>query len=215
MSIVTAVNNHKQRIVIGGILGVAVLGLVLDKTMLAPSDASASLETSDLNLEVEESLPGSILDELNARSESELRESLERARASLELDLINVPDAFSEPAGWESALPASGSSETLIDGATDEPQPEFQLSSVFTTRDGAQAVINGEVVRLGESVGDWTFIRSIKQPGLGVVLEKDGREITIEVLPMDRVTSRSKPGATDSSASADDESGNADGSRGQ
>jgi MSHA biogenesis protein MshK len=59
--------------------------------------------------------------------------------------------------------------------------PEWQLTSVIISRDRRVAVINGETVTIGSSVGNAAVV-NIKPSA--VVLERNGEEILVNLLPV-------------------------------
>jgi hypothetical protein len=170
------------------VVGGAFTLLAIDRLWLAPSKASAGAPeaSSAAATPAEATAPAGATDPVPARPLSTPVDAL-RAQLAGELDRLAL-DAQVDPDAVRNALaPGSGwptPPEPAPDGAGDgqtepeSPQPELRLSTVLAGGQHQAAVINGEIVRLGQSIAGYR-LESIRERT--VRLSNGERSIVLEL----------------------------------
>ena len=151
----------RERKIILSVLTVAVLGLLVDRLFLsspgtgpgvaaadapAPAPASSAVVGTSPTVAVQADAPRS-----DSTSVAQLLESI---RQPGELASADVADAFRPSSAWKSTqgLADIKAPEELPRRTGEEFAREHSLSGVMRSDDGGYAVINGQVVRLGQTV---------------------------------------------------------------
>jgi len=170
------------------VVGAAMALLAIDRLWLAPSEASAEAPeaSSATATPAESTAPAGATDPVPARPLSTPVDAL-RARLAGQLDRLTLdaqvdPDvvrnALAPGSGWpappEPAPADAGDRETK----PESPQPDLRLSTVLAGGQHQAAVINGEIVRLGQSIAGYR-LESIRERT--VRLSNGERSIVLEL----------------------------------
>jgi len=189
----------RSRLAVFVALGVALVALVVDRLVLAPS------ATGPQPAAAAESPPGPAAAatqpptgpeapptaaETDPASPSAgpppLASRLAAAAERFSLDPERLRDGFAPAPSWLAELtepPPSEPAEAAPEPETPSPAEAFReghaLTAVIMTQRGGSAVVNGRVVRLGQTVDGFTLVRLTRRSA--VFASEDGEEVELRL----------------------------------
>jgi hypothetical protein len=157
--------TKKHRIYGGALL--ACLGiLAADRAFFAPASASAGpvvapQAIAPTMVESSSTAPAAAIDLVGAQAAVARR--LDAAGATAALDGRAMPSAFQIPGSWVAAEPQPPAEiKPLADTAPPDPVAEFiaahRLTAVMAAGERGYAIINGELLYVGQTMGGFTLI---------------------------------------------------------
>ena len=173
----------RERVVIIGILGVALGGLAIDRVFLSSSvTGPAQVAASDAEFAMDDLLdqvdvePVQIVDEPQSVT-SALADRLEEFAQSRGDDIENLPDVFQPPTSW---LGDSATAETAYRATT--PAGDFlanhRLNAVMLSRSKPGAVVNKQFITIGQAVDGFVLVSVSER---SAVFEADGEQAELEL----------------------------------
>ena len=173
----------KQRIVLLGLLGLAGVAFAVDYLILPapaaapkPAAASSPLPARPIGPGAPAARPASAPPAATAAPASTLADRLRRAGEGLDMDPMNLKDAFVPPESWLArpqtpAGPAAAPAAPVADSA-DQFVHEHKLTSVLIDSDGGIAIVNDKVLRVGQEIDGYRLVRLA--PGTALFTSGDG-----------------------------------------
>lgn len=163
----------RQRQISIGVLGLGLALLAADRLLLGPGDGGPSAAVASV------AAPAPVTRAAAAPARTPVRSVAERLADKSVGVGEQTADAFALPHGW---LPPEAAQEAKAVEADKAPLP--QVTAVFprTITGVAEATINKQRVRVGETVDGWTVLKILgAAPGEkpGVRLAYGGREVEI------------------------------------
>jgi len=189
----------RSRLAVFVALGVALVALVVDRLVLAPSATGpqpAAAAESPPGPAAAAPQPSAGPEALTAAAETDpastsdgpasLASRLEAAAERFSLDPERLRDGFTPASSWLAELtepPPSEAAEAAPEPETPSPAEAFRkghaLTAVIMTRSGGSAVVNGRVVRMGQAVDGFTLLRLTRRSA--VFASKDGKEVELRL----------------------------------
>jgi len=187
------VEPTKRRNLAVSILALGVVALVVDRIVLqpggtGPSRVSAGVVTEAIGPSSQSTSPAGISRESLATRLRQAAYASDRASADSNMFGPALPeDVFAGPVAWRGSVTLPVREEARREAPKEAPaMPTLRLTSVFN---GTHAVINGETLRVGQSVDvvsenkvRYTVVLdSINAADRRAVVRVNGREVTLEV----------------------------------
>ena len=174
----------KRGIVLLGLLGLAAVAIVVDRLVqsapaAAPQPAAASSPVSGAAhpAPARPATPTATgTPAATAVQASAIADRLRRAGEGLDMDPMNLRDAFVPPESWLARPPtpeghAAAPAAPVADSA-DRFVREHKLTSVLIDADGGIAVVNDKVLRVGQEIDGYRLVRLA--PGTALFTGGDG-----------------------------------------
>lgn len=127
-----------------GILGLAGMALAVDRTFIFTGGSHANAE--DLVIQQEVSHQSAVPERSAGVAHTDLAQRLRAYGAESGTSPEMLPDAFAEPEQWFSAVSASYAQSDGRPVST-----SFVLTAVVTSTDGGYAVIDGRLLKVGQT----------------------------------------------------------------
>ncbi len=157
-----------ERKVYAAILGLGLLALIVDRTFMQPQGARADSAPPEPLLVAPKASPGAAP---ARRAPASAGPSLaERLKSAAELLPAAPPkDAFDPNASSEDASPRGSTKAELF-------RQQHKLTAIVTTDKGGTALIDGEAIRVGQTLGEFTLVAISDE---GAHFERDGERVTL------------------------------------
>lgn len=180
----------KQHKIYIGVVSVAVIGLVLDRTLFTPADAVAT-SMDEYTVDASAEPPAENTARALLAAEHSLANRLKSVSASRSADPHHVSDIFTSP--WANS--AEGVvSPVAAPSAAAEFRQRHRLTALMGADGGGYAVIDGKCLRIGQSI-DGCVLTAVTTRTAMFHVESSGEQFEY-VLPVDSGSALSRPDAS-------------------
>jgi hypothetical protein len=137
-----------------GVVGLAAAGYFFYDRATAPAAPAVAVAASPSRATARRAaLPAAAADAANEPSETVIADRLRAAAQVAGMDAAPLRDAFATPANWTSAAaPVAAVVQPASVSAADEFRHAHRLSAVLISGKTGQAVVDGKIVKLGDSL---------------------------------------------------------------